>query len=229
MTLRILLSLLGILSLLTLGCPADDDDSSSGDDDAVDDDAGDDDDDDAGDDDAAPGCDGVAAPGYAGTNGFHYVLADGADVLVENTPYRHTISSISSGLFVDTDNGQPPGTPVDGADYISASLTSSPFSLVTAGEQALNITGADGAALSVTVLPNFPKGANDLATYAVHASFPVSSGTINCAQAPSVSSAFSCSYEAVLVFVEQDPDTGDPFISSCMGLSGAFDTVLDPT
>ncbi len=229
MTLRILLALMGTFSMLTLGCPAttDDDDDSSSDDDAGDDDVGDDD---ASDDDGQPAeCTDVAPPGYTGANGFHYMTADGADVTVDNLPYRHVISSISSGLFVDVDNGNPPGTPVTGQDYLSASFTSSPFSLVSQGEQDLNATGAEGAALSVTVLPNFPKGKSDLAIYAVHPQFTVSGGTVTCDQAPAVSSPFRCSYDAILVYTEQDPDDGELFIAGCMGISGTFDTTLDPT
>ena len=111
---------IGVLALLLalVGCPQDQDD------DAADDDAGDDDggDDDGGDDDAAPECTDVAPPGYAGANGFHFVTAAEEDVTVENPPWQNIISSISSGLFVDVDNGNPPGTPVTGADYIAASF-----------------------------------------------------------------------------------------------------------
>ncbi len=217
-------ALLGVLALL-VGCPTETDDDDVADDDSA---AGDDDtgaDDDTGDDDDAS-CGDLQPPGYGGANGFHFVDAEGADVVVDNEPYEHEISSISSGLAVSQDNGDPPESPVMGEDYIWTTFSGSPFSVVLAGEQPLQSNHEDGARLTLNIIPDFPDGMNDQRTYSVHPSFSASGGTATCAQAPQMDGPFQCTYEAKLVWVEQDEQTGENYVAGCIAISGAFDTVL---
>ena len=212
---------------LMLGCPeGDDDDTGDDDDSAGDDDAQDDDNDDTGDDDAS--CAGISPPGYAGSNGFAYVLEDGTEGQVENQPYEHEISTISSGLAVSTDNGDPPEEPIPGEDYVWTTFSGSPYNMVTAGEQPLQADHTEGARLTLNVIPDFPDGVNDQRTYAVNPSFPVSGGTANCQQAPNLHGPFQCSYDALLVFTAQDEQSGEAYIAGCTAISGAFDTTLQP-
>ena len=228
MSWRALLILLGSGFLLA-GCPADDDDDDVTDDDS----AGDDDtampDDDAGDDDTGgdTGCSGLVPPGYGGTNGYHFVLDDGSDLAVENEPYEHTISDVSSGLSISVDNTTPPGSiPADGTDYIWTTFTAAPFSLVVAGEQPLQFDHQNGPRLTLNMVPEYPTGT--MRTYAIHQSFPSSFGTATCSQNAAQNQPLQCSYEAVLVYTAQDEVTGATYVAGCTAVSGAFDTVMSP-
>jgi hypothetical protein len=224
MDLRTFFALLGVLALL-VGCPTGDDDDATDDDSAADDDTGDDD---VADDDDDPSCGDLQPPGYGGSNGFHFVDTEGADVTVENPPYEHEISSISSGMAVSTDNGDPPENPVMGEDYIWTTFSGSPFSVVTAGEQVLQSNHEDGARLTLNVIPDFPDGMNDQRTYSVHPQFSSSGGIATCTQAPQMDGAFQCTYEAKLVWVVQDEGNGENVVAGCIAVSGAFDTQLVP-
>jgi len=126
MTHRWLLALL-IAGFALGGCPSDDDDDAD-DDSAGDDDAGDDD---AGDDDSDISCDTLSPPGYGGTNGYHFILDDGTDLVVENMPDQAEISTGNFALVVTVDNGDPPGTPVPDVDYVWTIFSASPYSTVT--------------------------------------------------------------------------------------------------
>ena len=227
--LMILIALVAATALAALpacrGGGDDDDDDASGDDDTGDDDTGDDDtgDDDTGDDDDAS-CGGLAPPGYAGDNGFHVVTDEEADIVVDNVPYESYISSISSGLFISLD--QPA---VVGEDYIWITLQASPHSTVSSGPQDLQPTPDGGPALTYNFVPDYPNGVNDQRTYAINGAFSASSGTITCDQAPSAGAAFHCTFDATLVWAEQDEDTGDLYLAGCAAMSGAFSVVLGST
>ena len=225
MSWRTLVAMLGVLALFMTGCdengPGDDDDNGD-DDDTADDDTGDDD---TGFSD--PSCEGIYPPGYAGTNGFHVVLDDETDLVVDNESYRHEISATSGGLFIDHDNGTPPGTPVNGQDWYLFQMSASPSSVVSAGEQELQSNHELGPRVVLTVVPNYPEGASAPHIFAINPAFPDSEGTINCTQSPSTGSPFQCTYEATLIWSEQDIDTGDLYVAGCAGISGAYDFVLD--
>jgi len=213
--------------ILLAGCPSGDDDDDVADDDS----AGDDDvsDDDTGDDDTGgeTGCGGLAPPGYAGANGYHFVLDDGSDIVVDNEPYEHTISDVSSGLSISVDNTTPPGSiPDEGTDYIWTTFTAAPFSLVVAGEQPLQFDHQNGARLTLNIVPEYPTGI--MRTYAIHQSFPSSWGTATCSQTAAQSQPLQCTYEAVLVYTAQDEVTGATYVAGCTAISGAFDTVMQP-
>ncbi len=202
------------------GCPSGDDDDAVDDDSAAgDDDAGDDDDD------SDLSCETMSPPGYGGTNGYHFVLEDGTDLVVENVPYEAEISEGNLALGVSVDNGSPPGTPLPDTDYIWTTLSASPYTTVVAGEQTLQTLHKLGPALTLNVT-DYPSGGTKLWTFALHTEFPGYTGTATCTQAPAVDQQFQCTYEAVLPRVAIDEDTLENYVAGCAAISGAFDAQI---
>ncbi len=223
---RPLIALLALCGWTLAGC------DSTADDDTADDDTADDDtatDDDTGDDDSVsePTCEGIAPPGYGGANGFSVILDDGTQVTADDGVYRHEISATSSGLFIDMDNGSPPGTPVNGQDWYLVAISASPYTTMTAGEQDLQTDHSNGARLVMTGVVNYPEGAGSPRIYAVNDLFPDTGGTITCDQAPATGQPLHCAFDAVLIWSEHDPDTGDLEVAGCAGISGALDVTMD--
>lgn len=219
----------GLLALLAAGfvlggCPSGNDDDVTDDDSAGDDDVGDDD---AGDDDSDISCDTLSPPGYGGTNGYHLVLDDGTDLVVDNLPYESEVSAGNNALAVSVDNGDPPGTPLPDVDYIWTTFGASPYTTVTAGAQPLQSLHKLGPAVTLNIT-DYPSGGTKLWTFALHAEFPAYQGTANCQQAPAVDHAFQCAYDVVLPRVAIDEETFENYVAGCAAVSGAFDAQLVP-